>query len=90
MDTIQYRGAYRFADPATLSDALSTALKDAADWRPLFTAHGTSLRVQLDLRAAGQRARATQVMQTLAYLAVEGIVVARQREVAIDVFVCGE
>lgn len=92
-DLIQYRGAYRFADRTTLDKALDAALADHGDWIPRFSVQGSSLlRIDLDLpvRRADQRTSAARVMETLAYLALEGIVVARHRELAVDVFVCGE
>jgi hypothetical protein len=92
MDKILYRGAYRFADRATLDEALAAALQENHDWRSRFSAQGASLCVDLDLPngRADQRTAAARVMQTLAYRAIEGIVVARQRDLAIDVFVVGE
>ena len=92
MDTIQYRGAYRYADRAALENALASALEPHAAWRPRFSTHGSSVRIELDVPARETTAQcaAVQVMQTLAYLAVEGIVVARHRDLAVDVFVCGE
>jgi hypothetical protein len=88
-DTIQYRGAYRFANRAALDNALAAALKNNAEWLARFCPHGDALRVDLDLSARSDlRGAAAIVMETLALLAVEGIVVARQRELAIDVFVC--
>jgi hypothetical protein len=94
MDLVQYRGAYRFADRAALDKALSAALQHNTEWLPRFSPDGpsgSSLRVDLDLPARShQRSAAASVMQALAYLAVEGIVVARHRDLAVDVFVCGE
>jgi hypothetical protein len=90
MDMIQYRGAYRFADRDSLDQAIAIALENNnLDWQKRFSRVGSSLRIDLDLPAGSdQRQLAAQVMQTLALSAVEGIVVARHRELAIDVFVC--
>ena len=85
METIQYRGAYRFTDRAALDRALSAALMPHADWHPQFRAAGSSLTVVLDLPRRQAQAAAV-VMQMLAGAAIEGIVVARQHEVAVDVF----
>jgi len=90
MEMIRYRGAYRFADRAALEDAVAAALANNADLQPRFSLVGSSLCVVLDLPArSDQRHAAAQVMRTLANHAVEGIVVARHREQAVDVFVCG-
>ena len=92
MATIQYRGAYRFADRAALDHAVAAAFADRAlaAWRDHFEAQGSSLRILLEVptRRSDQRTVAADVMQTLAAHAIEGIVVARHRELAIDVFVC--
>jgi hypothetical protein len=85
METIQYRGAYRFEDRAALDRAIVVALAEHADWKPRFDPIGSALRVVLDLPARECRG-ANRVMETLAKLAVEGIVVARHRELAVDVF----
>jgi len=91
MDLVQYRGAYRFADRAALDKALSAALQHNTEWLSRFSPFGSSVRVDLDLPArSDQRRAAASVLQTLAYLAVEGIVVARHKDLAVDVFVCGE
>lgn len=101
MEMIQYRGAYRFSDRRALDHALAIALANLAEWKQLadlaewkrrFTAIGSSLCIDLDLGVArcDQRQAAAHVMQTLALSAIEGIVVARQRDLAVDVFVCGE
>ena len=91
-DTIHYRGAYRYADRAALDSALAVALRERGGWRSRFAPRGSSLTVLLDLAAGDrdERRAAAGVLQTLAGLAVEGIVVARQREVAVDVFVRGD
>ena len=85
MEMIQYRGAYRFADRVALDNAVASALETHTEWRPQFSAIGNSLRIVLDLPSR-QSLAAAQVMQRLACSAVEGIVVARHRELAIDVF----
>ncbi len=91
MDTVHYRGAYRFTDRAALDHALAIALAGHDDWRPRFDVRGAALRIDLDLPARSEaHSQAAHVMQTLANHAVEGIVVARRRELAVDVFVCGE
>jgi hypothetical protein len=90
MEMIQYRGAYRFADRAALDHAVAVALANNAEWQLRFNPVGSSLRIDLDLPACSdQRHVAAQVMQVLALSALEGIVVARHRELAVDVFVCG-
>jgi len=90
MEMIRYRGAYRFADRAALEHAVATALANHTDLQPQFSLVGSSLCVVLDLPARSDRRHAAaQAMQTLANHAIEGIVVARHREHAVDVFVCG-
>jgi hypothetical protein len=90
METIQYRGAYRFTDREALDRALVVALASHGEWKPRFDPIGSSLRVVLDLPARNADARrdADHVMETLAELALEGIVVARHRDLAVDVFMC--
>ena len=88
METIQYRGAYRFVDRATLDTALALALGEYVGWKPQFSPLDSSLCVLLDLPVmeTEQRRAADHVMEMLADLALEGIVVARHRELAVDVF----
>jgi len=94
-DHIHYRGAYRFTDRATLERALVSARRTldaptAEAWLRSFNRRGSALQIDLGLPArSDRRGAAARVMQTFASLAVEGIVVARQRDLAIDVFVCG-
>lgn len=92
MEMIQYRGGYRFADRAALDRALARALVDHAAWTERFHLIGSSVHITLDVpaRRIDQRHAAAEVMQFLALSAIEGIVVARERELAVDVFACGE
>lgn len=90
MDVIRYRGAYRFADRAALDRAVAAALAGHGEWQDRFDPVGSALRVDLALpaRRSDQQRAAVRVMQALATRALEGIVVARHRERAIDVFAC--
>ena len=96
-DFIRFQGRYRYSTPAALDRAIVAARSqleddDVGSLRFFLKESPSSLRVDVFVPAIADDVQfaASNVFQALARDAIEGAVVARRNNRAVDFFACGD